>query len=386
MIRTPKQVAIVGAGLIGQLLALQLARQHCSVTLIDADATPGARSCAQVAAGMLSPWAELDQAEPLIAALGLRSLTQWPVLLGQLIKPVYFQKTGSLLIAHPQDADDFAHRLQRIHHKRQIKQSQHSTDAQEWTSSIERLTPDALTELEPELQWPHRWYAAYLPNEGQIDAQVLMSVLHETLKAMAAQHPHLIQWRCDPTAALAPYHITFSDHQTLTYDLVVDCRGLGAKSTWGHSLRGIRGEVVWLDAPSVTLTRPIRLIHPRYPIYIVPRPDHRYIVGATEIESESMAPITTQSLMTLLSAAYSVHSGFADAHVLKTDVACRPTLAHHRPQLRYEPGFLAINGLYRHGFLIAPALIESILQQLNASFQFNHSTLFSELWECVHHA
>ena len=40
--------------------------------------------------------------------------------------------------------------------------------------------------------------------------------------------------------------------------------GLGARQDW-KDLRGVRGEVVRLYAPDVTLQRPTRLVHPATP-------------------------------------------------------------------------------------------------------------------------
>jgi glycine oxidase len=40
----------------------------------------------------------------------------------------------------------------------------------------------------------------------------------------------------------------------------------------------------------------------------------------------------------------------------------RPAFADHRPRIDREPGLLRINGLFRHGWLLAPALAEKALQ------------------------
>jgi hypothetical protein len=57
-------------------------------------------------------------------------------------------------------------------------------------------------------------------------------------------------------------------------------------------------------------------VHPRYPLYIAPKPGHGvFVIGATEIESEDMSPASVRSTLELLSAAYAVHSGFAEARI-----------------------------------------------------------------------
>jgi len=145
---------------------------------------------------------------------------------------------------------------------------------------------------------------------------------------------------------------------------VLDCRGLGARTQWS-ALRGIRGEVVRVHAPEVTLQRPTRLVHPRYPLYIAPKQDHIFVIGATEIESDDMGPASLRSVMELLSALYTVHSGFAEARILEIATQCRPTLPDNLPALRWlDERVLQVNGLYRHGYMISPAMLDATLQLL----------------------
>jgi glycine oxidase len=149
-------------------------------------------------------------------------------------------------------------------------------------------------------------------------------------------------------------------------DWLIDCRGLGAKPAW-RQLRGVRGEVARVYAPEVTLLRPLRLLHPRYPLYIAPKPDHVFVIGATEIESEDRSAASVRSTLELLSAAYSVHSGFAEGRLLEMSTQLRPTLPDNLPALRWlGRRSLQVNGLYRHGFLIAPALLDATLELLSS--------------------
>jgi glycine oxidase len=149
-------------------------------------------------------------------------------------------------------------------------------------------------------------------------------------------------------------------------DWVLDCRGLGAKPEW-TALRGVRGEVVRIHAPDVTLQRPTRLVHPRYPIYVAPKQDHVFVVGATEIESDDLSPASVRSTLELLSAVYAIHPGFAEGRILELATQCRPTLPDNLPAIRQPRArVLEINGLYRHGFMIAPAMLDVTLEVLNA--------------------
>ena len=138
---------------------------------------------------------------------------------------------------------------------------------------------------------------------------------------------------------------------------------MGAKENLPN-LRGVRGEIISVKTRDVHLLRPIRLMHPRYPLYIVPRPFKHFLIGATSIESDDDKPMTVQSALELLSAAFVVHPGFAEATILELVVGCRPAFPDNLPKIIYQKGLIRINGLYRHGFLIAPAIVEYASQFL----------------------
>jgi len=68
----------------------------------------------------------------------------------------------------------------------------------------------------------------------------------------------------------------------------------------------------------------------------------------------------------LLSAAYTVHPGFGEARIMEVATQARPTLADNLPHIRCAgPRSVQINGLYRHGFLIAPAMLDAVMQWLH---------------------
>jgi glycine oxidase len=138
---------------------------------------------------------------------------------------------------------------------------------------------------------------------------------------------------------------------------VIDCRGISARDVFPE-LRGVRGETVLVETGEVELSRPVRLIHPRWPLYIVPRSENRFLIGATTLESEDAGPVTVRSALELLSAAYSVHPAFGEARILELGAGLRPALPDHAPRIRACGNRIAVNGLYRHGFLLAPALAE----------------------------
>ena len=88
----------------------------------------------------------------------------------------------------------------------------------------------------------------------------------------------------------------------------------------------------------------------------MPREVHVFMIGATMIESDDKSSITARSLMELLSAAYALHPAFAQASVLEMGCDARPAFNDNLPRLRRRGKTLFINGLFRHGFLCAPAM------------------------------
>ncbi len=337
-------ITVLGAGLMGRLLAVTLARQGHRVALHDAGGPGAEGSAARVAAAMLAPLAESAVTEPGVVRMGQHALTRWPALLAELAAPVFFQQNGTLILWHRQDAADAA-RLRATLERNQA--------AQPDLPAMQPLDSAGVAALEPAVA--NRFaQGMYLPGEGQLDNRQLLAALEKTLEQLQVA----LHWNSPRSPQ------DFAPGTPGQPDWVIDCRGLGARTHW-PALRGVRGEVVRLHAPEVTLQRPTRIVHPRYPIYIAPKEDHLFVIGATEIESDDLSPASVRSTLELLSAAYAVHSGFAEARIIEAATQCRPTLPDNLPAVRVTaPGVLEVNGLYRHGFMIAPALLDVALQVL----------------------
>jgi len=329
---------VLGAGLMGRLLALALVRAGHRVAVHEAQGPDAQGAAARVAASMLAPLAESAITELPVVRMGQYSLDRWPALLAGLSKPVFFQRTGTVIVWHRQDAAEakrFADKLRET--RTQLPE----------LAAPQVLQGHDIAQLEPSLADKFQ-QGLWLPEEGQLDnRQLLAALLHELERSDADMHWHSPQSLAD----IAPEQA----------DWVLDCRGLGARPQWS-GLRGVRGEVLRLHAPGLEITRPLRLIHPRYPLYIAPKEDGIFVVGATEIETDDLSPASVRSSLELLSAAYSVHSGFAEARILEINVQARPTLPDNLPAIhKPRPGVMQINGLYRHGFLIAPAVLDAVL-------------------------
>jgi len=334
------RIGIAGAGLLGRLLAWRLARDGHEVTVFDPAAGPqrGERCAAAFsAAGMLSPVAEMECGDAGLAALGWRSLELWPRWLDQLEEPVHFARRGSLLLAHAGDRGSAERLLARI--AQQVPQ--HRPRAVEG---------DALRLLEPALApGLHGWH---LEGEGQIQPL-------QALQALAIVGTRLgvrWQWGCSVHEGAAG---RLDGHRV---DHAIDVRGVGARDAL--PVRGVRGEVFWLHAPGVPLLHPLRLLHPRHRVYLVPRPGDLVVVGASEIESEDRSPVSLRSTLELLSAAHSMLPELAEARIVHSESNLRPALPDNLPRLVSEPGLTRLNGLFRHGWLVAPALVEQAMKEM----------------------
>ncbi|VVE58864.1 cytochrome C biogenesis protein CcdA [Pandoraea iniqua] len=327
-------VAVLGGGLSGRLVAWQLIRAGARVALYERGDADGSSAAGWVAAAMLAPLAEAAVAEPSIVEMGAVGLERWPGLIDGLPEHVFFQRNGTLVVWHQPD------RAEAVMFDRRMRAN---APPELLRGGVERLGGQgtkSLAEVEPALagRFQEGWL---LPNEGQLDNRQLLRALAAGLAKAGAE----LHWNTE---------IAEGDYPDA--GLVIDCRGLGARAALTQ-LRGVRGEVVRIHAPGIGLRRPVRLLHPRYPIYIAPKENDLYVIGATELESEDMSPMTVRSALELLSAAHSLNPAFGEARIVELNVNCRPALPDHLPRVQWDGArLLRVNGLYRHGYLLAPAV------------------------------
>lgn len=325
MLQTTKRpdspVSIIGAGIAGAWQALLFAQAGHAVTLHergDADMTD---ATSHWAGGMLAPYCEAEVSEPIISRLGLRSLDIWR----RELPDTPFN--GSLVVAHPRERSDFE-RFARM------------------TEGHRRLDAAGLAELEPSLEGRFR-DALFFPTEGHVEPRRVLPKLHERIRAAGGT----IKFESDVAAA----ELAKLDPE----GIVIDCRGLAARDEQ-PGLRGVKGEMILIETSEVQLARPVRLIHPRWPLYVIPREDNLFMLGATSIEAEDTG-VSVRSALELLGAAYAVHPAFGEARIVEFGSGLRPAFPDNLPRIGIRGNTISVNGLYRHGFLIAPALAELTL-------------------------
>jgi glycine oxidase len=380
-------IAIVGAGLMGRLIALSLLRgedyrgnklrdkqsQNVTITLFDKDNKLAHNSAAYAAAGLLTPLGESLHCEPNIVSMGFESLRLWPILLDSLDEYTFFQQTGAIMVSHEQDKGDYQRFVRHL-------------DNNYPEYSLHALNRAQLLDLEPEIGRSFN-QGLYLPQEGQVGNRRLLVALRKQLEKEGQHAGSVNQLNWLSECQVTEINMT-SDISTVSYlhdgdkkcrrfDLVIDCRGTGATPKNSprdcaplSDLRSVRGELFQLFAPDVHISRPVRLMHPRYHLYIAPKQKGFYVVGATEIESDDDSPMTVRSAMELLSAAYSVHPGFAEANIRQHVSQCRPAFSDNQPKITVlgidnQSQLIQVNGLFRHGFLIAPVVLKQVLALVN---------------------
>ena len=203
--------------------------------------------------------------------------------------------------------------------------------------------------LEPDLRGRFN-KALFFKAEGHLDPRAALGALAQRLGELKVPIKFGV---CGAMTAPACWGAPSSTRQ------VVDCTGLAARNTL-TDLRGVKGEMLLLRLRDISLSRPIRVLHPRMPLYIVPRADHLFMVGATMIESDEPTRISARSMLELLSAAYALHPAFGEAEIVEIGTGVRPAFPDNLPRIRWHGDTLYVNGLFRHGFLLAPALARRV--------------------------
>ena len=311
-------IRILGAGVMGLTVATELSIRGHHIELVDPAPGPGPHGCSWWAGGMLAPYCEGESAEEPVERLGLGAIDWWDRHAGGV------QRRGTLVLAPARDRVELDRFARRSRGHRLL-------DA----AGIAALEPDLAGRFASGL---------FYEDEAHLSPRAALSALHQNLQARGAT-----------------FHATPPD---TTPDHIIDARGLAARDQL-PDLRGVRGEMLVLRCPEVTLSRPVRLLHPRIPLYIVPRGDGIFMLGATMIESDRRGAVTARAVLELLSAAYALLPAFAEAELLETGADARPAFPDNLPRLRRRGRTVFANGLYRHGFLLSPAVAAMAVNHLD---------------------
>lgn len=323
-------IAIIGAGIMGLNCAYALSKDGHTITAYDPQDIPS-NNASFVAGGMLAPFSEIEHLPESFIEAGLRSIDIWQDILPDLKNKVDFKQNGSLMIAHKEDT----YLLDRF-------ESHLPKSSQQW----QKMNKEDIAQLEPQLADKFKT-GIYIAGEAHIHPREAMQAISSTLKTMK----NFSHQKCE----------AYPDTINSKYDYVIDCRGYAAEVD-DPELRGIKGELLIVRNEKFELDRPVRLMHPRYPLYIVPRPDHVFMIGATIIEGaeEDDEQVSVRSALELLSALYSLHPSFDEAKILEIIAGIRPAYNDNLPRIKINKNVISCNGLFRHGFLLSPIIAKCI--------------------------
>ena len=330
-----QKIAIIGAGILGLLTAYRLKDENIQLDLYDQGGFP-AYCASYVAGGMLAPYSEIEHMQPKWVQASLDAIQYWKEFAKNAKTDLDFAQNGSIMIAHAPDRYILERFKDHISHA--APQAGQNVKIKDYEPMLVERFHDGL----------------FLHQEAHINPRHVMDEIISTLQKH--EHIQLIKKAHTPSE--------LSDK----YDHIIDCRGMNAQNDLAN-LRSVKGELAIVRNPEFQLSRPVRLMHPRYPLYIVPRKDNIFMIGATQIESDGQG-VSLKSTMELLSALYSLHPSFGEAEIIEIKDGLRPSLPDNLPQIFVEDNIIRLNGSFRHGYLLAPlmagAAIDFIMMRDNA--------------------
>ncbi|MEL7428528.1 MAG: glycine oxidase ThiO [Pseudomonadota bacterium] len=316
-------ISVIGSGVAGLVVASELVDRGAKVTVFEKTEEIAGHACSRYAGGMLAPWCERESAEEAVVTLGVEAASWWEQ------HTSLVERNGTLVVAQGRDRSELKRFASR-------------------TSNYKEVHSEGIDELEPDLAG--RFQAGlFFQEEAHLDPRKALGVLAKRLKQGGVGF--------ETGVAVSPDDVS---------GIVIDARGFAARDQL-QELRGVKGEMLLLRCKDVQLNRPIRMLHPRIPLYIVPRADQVFMVGATMIESADRQRITARSMLELLGSAYALHPAFGEAEVLETGVDVRPAFPDNLPRVETRGNVISINGLYRHGFLLSPAMARMAADLVMAS-------------------
>ncbi|WP_156850454.1 FAD-dependent oxidoreductase [Bartonella refiksaydamii] len=311
-----KNILIKGAGVGGLTVAFMLQQKGVSVTLSAPPHSP-IGSASWYAGGMLAPYCERENAEQIVEDLGIQAIQWWHKML-----PNFVIRKGTLVVAPTRDKVELERFAVRTHNHKMINGTE-------------------IAYLEPDLE--ERFNCAlFYENEAHLDPRKALITLKDNLIKSGASFVDV-------------------EISETNFDIVIDATGI-ARLGKDKNIRGVRGEMLLVRSTDIKISRPIRLLHPRFPLYVVPRQDNIFMIGATMIESDLDGAISVRSMMELLNAAYTLHPAFAEAEIIESGVAIRPCYPDNFPSVYKHGNHIFINGFYRHGFLLSPEMAKQAMK------------------------
>jgi glycine oxidase len=361
----------VGGGVIGLASAWRAARAGARVCVLERAEPPAGAT--NVAAGMLAPVGELTFGERPLLDLALMSGARWPQFAAEVEAAgggaTGFERCGALHVALDRDE---AGELRRKHEL----QVELGLEA-EW------LTPTACRKLEPGLV-PNFVGGVLAADEASVDPRALALALVAALRAAGGEirtgtevvdglwdGERLAGVRTVPSSSqphVLGNPVGDKGHRVEVWaDAVVLCNGAWSGQTaWlpeeaRPAVRPVKGETVELR-PREGEGAPASRIVCSERAYLVPRPDGRLIVGATQEERGFDTVVTAGGVHELLREAYRVLPEVAEMEFFGAVAGLRPGTPDNLPIVGRGaiPGLVLATGHFRNGILLAPLTADAV--------------------------
>ena len=354
-------VLIVGGGVIGLSIAEALVAEGARVRLLEAETVAAGASGA--AAGMLAPIGEAALDSPLLWP-GLESLQRFGALCSRLhgetgIDPEYV-RSGLLHVARRgSEVEALAARLRAT-------QAAARTTGWPFDPELEWLEGSALDHhaegLDPELA-----AGIFSPHEGHLRPPLLVRALEASARSRGVRIDVGIRAQ---RLAVAGDRVLGVESSAGRIHAGVTVLALGAwtpalletggsAASAGVAIEPVRGQILCLEAPLPAL----RSICWSSGIYLVPKRDGSWIVGATEERVGFDRRVTVEGVSWLLDQARRVFPGLKEASFSRAWAGIRPVSADGLPSVGPVPGregLLIAAGHGRNGVLLAPITAEII--------------------------
>jgi len=338
-------VIVIGGGIIGLSLSLELRKQGTSVLVVERG-EPG-REASSAAGGMLVDCS--TEPPPALQPLATASARMYPE------------------FVHELQVESGLHVDLRDHGTIVFPPAEHVYERPGF--KLETLLPAPLAKLEPALADPNR--PAFYLKERSVDPRGLTAAAlqaarkrgvdvssGETVTSVRVSDGRVQGVVTKKTSFLAPK--------------VVNCAGAwsGQISPCAFPTRPVKGQMLCLASPSRNLLKHV-IRSPE--IYIIPRSDGRIMVGTTLEEAGYDKRTDVDTIQRLLRSAIAMVPELRNAKILEDWAGLRPGTHDALPILgeTATPGYYVATGHFRDGILLAP-ITAHLMAQVVEGFSTDH--------------
>jgi glycine oxidase len=347
-VATPRDVIVIGAGIVGCAVAYELARRGASVDIVDD--RPAGMGATQASAGVLGPYVEAREEGPLLE-LTARSLDLFDQFAARVTGdsglPTGYKRTGTLDIASDQQGVAALQSVARLLAARDVP--------------AEMVDQRAARELEPHLAADVAG-GLFIPSQGFVAASELVRALVAAARRHGAQvveHGRVRRIR----HAAGDLRLE-TDRGSLTAGAVVVAAG-----SWASQIeidgaervpvKPIRGQLLQVHWPGPSLRR----VTWSERCYLVPWDDGTVLVGATVEDAGFDERTTVAGVRDLMEGAAEIVPQIWNASFESARVGLRPAAPDLLPivgESSVVPHLMYATAHYRNGVLLSALTAELV--------------------------